>query len=91
MNIPSYFEEDAYLFYNADLAAAVADGRVLSGYHHWLYQGWKELRPGAPASMPPIAQSSRLGLKRGTMASIYSDFSPPQAVWAKLPGVAGPQ
>jgi glycosyltransferase involved in cell wall biosynthesis len=48
MNIPSYFEEDAYLFYNADIAAAVADGRVLSGYHHWLAQGWKEFRPGAP-------------------------------------------
>ena len=48
MNIPPYFEEDAYLFYNPDLAAAVADGRLLSGYQHWLYQGWKELRPGAP-------------------------------------------
>jgi glycosyltransferase involved in cell wall biosynthesis len=48
MSIPSYFEEDAYLFYNADLAAAVTDGRLISGYQHWLYQGWKELRPGAP-------------------------------------------
>ena len=48
MNIPSYFEEDAYLFYNPDIAAAVADGRLLTGYQHWLAHGWKELRPGAP-------------------------------------------
>jgi glycosyltransferase involved in cell wall biosynthesis len=48
MNIPPYFEEDAYLFYNSDIAAAVADGRLPSGYHHWLHQGWKEFRAGAP-------------------------------------------
>ena len=47
MNIPPYFEEDAYLFYNPDIAAAVADGRLPSAYHHWLSQGWKEFRAGA--------------------------------------------
>ena len=47
MNIPPYFEEDAYLFYNSDIAAAVADGRLPSAYQHWLSQGWKEFRAGA--------------------------------------------
>jgi glycosyltransferase involved in cell wall biosynthesis len=48
MSIPAYFEEEAYRFYNSDIDAAVKDGRLLSGYQHWLYQGWRELRPGAP-------------------------------------------
>lgn len=48
MSIPSYFEEEAYLFYNPDVAAEVAAGLRPSGYHHWLWYGWKEDRPGAP-------------------------------------------
>lgn len=48
MSIPSYFEEDAYLFYNSDIAAEVAAGARPSGYHHWLCYGWNESRAGAP-------------------------------------------
>jgi glycosyltransferase involved in cell wall biosynthesis len=48
VSIPSYFEEEAYLYYNADVAAAVAAGLVESGYHHWLFYGGKESRLGAP-------------------------------------------
>lgn len=48
VSIPSYFEEEAYLYYNPDVAAAVANGAVESGYHHWLFYGSKEPRRGAP-------------------------------------------
>ena len=48
MNIPSYFEEEAYLYYNPDVAEAVANGSVDSGYHHWLFYGQGEPRQGAP-------------------------------------------
>ena len=48
MSIPPYFEEDAYLYYNPDVAAEVAAGFRPSGYHHWLCYGWKEFRAGAP-------------------------------------------
>ena len=48
MSTPSYFEEDAYLFYNPDIAAEVTAGVRPSGYHHWLSNGWKEPRTGGP-------------------------------------------
>lgn len=35
------------MFYNSDVAAAVAAG-FPSGYYHWLCHGWKEFRAGAP-------------------------------------------
>ena len=47
-SIPSFFEEDAYLFYNPDIASAVEADKVPSGYHHWIYAGHRELRAGAP-------------------------------------------
>ena len=47
-SIPSFFEEDAYLFYNPDIAAAVEGGKIPSGYHHWIHDGYRELRGGAP-------------------------------------------
>jgi glycosyltransferase involved in cell wall biosynthesis len=48
VSIPSYFEEEAYLYYNPDVADAVAAGAVESGYHHWLFYGSGEPRRGAP-------------------------------------------
>ena len=47
-SVPSFFEEDAYLFYNPDIAAAVEAGKIPSGYHHWIHDGYRELRGGAP-------------------------------------------
>lgn len=61
MSIPSYFDEDAYLFYNPDVAAAIAAGAIPSGYHHWLYHGWKECRAGAPR---PHAIDRRIFVRR---------------------------
>lgn len=48
IGIPSYFEEEAYLYYNPDVADVVKSGSVESGYHHWLLHGAKEWRPGGP-------------------------------------------
>jgi GT2 family glycosyltransferase/glycosyltransferase involved in cell wall biosynthesis len=45
-NIPENFDEDAYLFFNPDVSALVANGSYASGYRHWLAFGRKEGRGG---------------------------------------------
>ena len=42
------FDEEAYLASNPDVAAAVRDGSVPSGWHHVLSYGHDEGRPGLP-------------------------------------------
>jgi glycosyltransferase involved in cell wall biosynthesis len=47
------FDEDTYLFLNADVAAAVEKGLFPSGYRHWVVSGRKEGRAGGPWEMLP--------------------------------------
>ncbi|HEY6390481.1 MAG TPA: glycosyltransferase family 4 protein, partial [Bryobacteraceae bacterium] len=46
--IPADFDEDAYLFLNPDVAAAIEKGLFPSGYSHWNSFGRKEGRGGGP-------------------------------------------
>ncbi len=46
--VPSDFDEDAYLSYNADIQSAVSRGLFPSGYAHWSTFGRKEARGGGP-------------------------------------------
>ena len=54
---PDWFDEAAYLRLNADVAAAVAQGRMASGYQHYRLRGWYEKRPLA---IPSAEQMDRL-------------------------------
>lgn len=55
----SGFDEAAYLAANSDVAAAVADGSVSSGYEHWLLHGYSEDRPGVQSLNPdPISDGT---------------------------------
>src|SRR5205807_8051275 len=47
-DIPADFDEDAYLFLNPDIAAAVEQGLLPSGYSHWIATGRKAGRGGGP-------------------------------------------
>jgi GT2 family glycosyltransferase/glycosyltransferase involved in cell wall biosynthesis len=47
-DVPSDFDEDAYLSYNADVQTAVTRGLFPSGYAHWSASGRKEARGGGP-------------------------------------------
>src|ERR1022692_3451061 len=51
------FDENAYLYANPDVAAAVDAGLVKSGREHWLKCGRAELRPGGP--LEPLPERSR--------------------------------
>ena len=51
--IPDTFDEDAYLFFNPDVAEAVRLGKCLSGYDHWSNHGRLEQRAGTPAQTAP--------------------------------------
>jgi SAM-dependent methyltransferase len=42
------FDETAYLLLNPDVAAAVAEGKVGSGWHHYTLHGHREKRPWLP-------------------------------------------
>ena len=44
--VPADFDDDAYLFYNSDVANAVANGWYRSGYAHWRKTGHGENRGG---------------------------------------------
>ncbi len=44
MAIPPDFDEAFYLRQNPDVAAAVADGRLASGYDHYIRYGRREGR-----------------------------------------------
>jgi len=46
--IPADFDEDAYLFLNPDVAAAIEKGLFPSAYSHWNSFGRKEGRGGGP-------------------------------------------
>jgi glycosyltransferase involved in cell wall biosynthesis len=52
-DIPAEFDEDAYLFLNPDIAAAVDRGSLESGYSHWVATGRKEGRGGGPWEQIP--------------------------------------
>lgn len=50
---PAAFDEDAYLFHNADVAAAVRARLFASGYNHWSRIGRREGRGGGvPEDLP---------------------------------------
>ncbi|MDI1334752.1 MAG: glycosyltransferase [Lacunisphaera sp.] len=55
--IDSLFSEQAYLLANPDVGAAVAQGAVPSGWHHYLLFGQNERRnPGAPGYCSGLAE-----------------------------------
>ena len=56
-NIPADFDEDAYLFFNPDVATAVDNRLVASGYSHWSRFGRREGRGGGP--WEPLPDRSR--------------------------------
>lgn len=57
-DLPTDFDESAYLAANPDVAAAVAAGRIGSGADHWRANGRAEGRPLTPAaSRESIARS----------------------------------
>jgi GT2 family glycosyltransferase/glycosyltransferase involved in cell wall biosynthesis len=53
-DIPADFDEDAYLFLNPDIAAAIEQGLLPSGYSHWISTGRKEGRGGGPWEELPL-------------------------------------
>ncbi|XKH39424.1 hypothetical protein ACIU1J_31660 [Azospirillum doebereinerae] len=59
---PPGWRESGYLAANPDVAAAVRDGRMSSGYAHYLQSGRAENRPGgfrtAPVPAPPSVPAS---------------------------------
>ncbi|RUQ68862.1 hypothetical protein EJ913_16945 [Azospirillum doebereinerae] len=59
---PPGWRESGYLAANPDVAAAVRDGRMSSGYAHYLQSGRAENRPGgfrtAPVPAPPSVSAS---------------------------------
>jgi SAM-dependent methyltransferase len=48
---PAHFDEAAYLAANRDVADAVVEGRLSSGWQHVLLQGCREPRPALSASL----------------------------------------
>ena len=54
---PDWFDEAAYLRLNADVASAVAQGQLASGYQHYRQRGWHEKRPLA---IPLVKQMDQL-------------------------------
>ena len=57
------FDEEAYAYYNPDVAAAVAGGGFSSGFEHWLKHGRAERRSGAPEARvePRDGSSAAIG------------------------------
>ena len=54
---PSY-DEDAYLYFNPDVLAAVEIGQLSSGFAHWTRHGRREGRAGgAPSAVAPRGQA----------------------------------
>jgi len=42
--VPAWFDEDAYLLANPDVAEKVACGEIASAFAHYCYNGWREKR-----------------------------------------------
>lgn len=73
---PSDFDEDAYLFFNPDVAAAVQRGLFPSGRAHWLTTGRNEGRPGGPSnSLPDRSETVDLLQSRPCGVNVYGFFS----------------
>jgi GT2 family glycosyltransferase/glycosyltransferase involved in cell wall biosynthesis len=60
--VPADFDEDAYLFFNQDVANGVDQGLFPSGYDHWLEIGRAEGRGGGIWQAPPERSASSLEL-----------------------------
>jgi GT2 family glycosyltransferase len=54
--VPDWFEERAYLAAHPDVAAAVAEGELKSGYAHYAELGWQENRPLFVAGSEPCGR-----------------------------------
>jgi glycosyltransferase involved in cell wall biosynthesis len=81
VKIPQYFEEEAYVFYNPDIAAAVSAGTLASGYHHWLYAGHRELRAGSPYARAVSRKVFRRDFeKRQYGVNLYGFLSAPSGL-----------
>ena len=75
-DIPAGFDEDAYLFLNPDVAAAVDKGLFPSGYRHWVVMGRKEQRGGGPwEPVPDRSQSIELLQSRPFGVNLYGFLS----------------
>src|SRR5262249_53898155 len=55
---PADFDEDAYLFFNQDVANGVDQGLFPSGYDHWVGIGRAEGRGGGICQAPPESSAS---------------------------------
>jgi GT2 family glycosyltransferase/glycosyltransferase involved in cell wall biosynthesis len=70
------FDEDAYLFFNPDVAAAVQRGLFPSGRAHWLSAGRNEGRSGGPwNSLPDRSGFVDLLDSRSYGVNVYGFFS----------------
>jgi GT2 family glycosyltransferase/glycosyltransferase involved in cell wall biosynthesis len=75
-DIPSDFDEDAYLFLNPDIAGAVEKGLLPSGYSHWIATGRKEGRGGGPwEKLPARSEFLELMESRPYGVNLYGFLS----------------
>jgi len=73
--VPAYFDDDAYLFYNSDVANAVADGWYRSGYAHWRKTGHRENRGGVWQPSPDRSVFEPLLRSRPCGVNLYGFLS----------------
>ena len=82
-DIPSDFDEDAYLFLNPDVASAVEQRLYPSGYSHWLNVGRKEGRGGGLGEeIPDRSQFLELVESRPFGVNLYGFLSTVSGVGA---------
>ncbi|MGH9664922.1 MAG: glycosyltransferase family 4 protein, partial [Bryobacteraceae bacterium] len=72
---PAAFDEDAYLFHNPDVAAAVRNGVFPSGFSHWLRAGKKEGRGGIPEKLRDRSEFLPLLESRPCGVNLYGFLS----------------
>ena len=80
-NIPADFDEDAYLFFNPDVSAAVDNGWFASGYAHWSKAGRAEERGGGV--WDPLPERSGFGSlleSRSHGVNLYGFLSTPSGL-----------
>ena len=65
------FDEDAYLYFNPDVAAAISGGGLNSAYEHWTRNGRREGRAGGE----PMAVASRGRVEGPAGLNVYGFLS----------------
>jgi hypothetical protein len=77
---PESFDEDAYLAANPDVAQAVHDRTVVSGWYHVLFEGHREGRPGLPVAVRTLVQD----YWRGFAEAVPTACRRPNCVFASM-------